>query len=327
MIIRKIPNTGLVLVNESWVVLKDKTTNEFVFCSNLLEEQFRLETPPPVNHVLMTDENEFIVFLGPKSVFISNGHIVREEQKYYFKHSDGIKVYLDLTNATTLNYESDAGKHEYPLINSSVKLFLPSHFIQLVGSEKRVFSLSADPTAREWGVALDELTQSDTVYSYFELLEIRQKLYFRLASEKRTGVFCLDLQTGKEVQLYDDCSGFLVKDQQFVYSAKFRDKVCVIDTETDTFHEWDVHQLIQENGFMTISDHRAAASNGLLYFTQSLGADFAKVGILDTTTRQLKWKYDFLPENGAIGSIHLQGKYLFIHMQDNTLFVFEPELK
>ena len=60
-------------------------------------------------------------------------------------------------------------------------------------------------------------------------------------------------------------------------------------------------------------------------FTQTLGDDKAKLGVLDWGKKELIYKHDFDPKNGAIGSIQVSETRMFVHTQDNILHIFEKE--
>ena len=117
----------------------------------------------------------------------------------------------------------------------------------------------------------------------------------------------------------------IFQDGDYIFSSRFENILCRINTKTLELDEWDCNSLIKTNGFDAIHDHRCAALNNKFYFTQSLGDNKAKVGVLDWDTKDLVYKHEFDPENGAIGSIQVNESRMFIHTQDNTLHIFEKE--
>jgi outer membrane protein assembly factor BamB len=174
-----------------------------------------------------------------------------------------------------------------------------------------------------WQTSFKDLAQCETVYTYSELLESNQKIYFQLQSENRKGIFCIDIHTGKEIALYSEGYGFLVQDEHYVYTSKYENILCKINPKTNECEEWDVDKLIKSNGFDSISDHRCVAQDGKLYFTQTLGDTKAKLGVLNTLNKTLIFKHEFEPKNGGISSIQVSEDRIFIHTQDNTLHIFD----
>lgn len=207
--------------------------------------------------------------------------------------------------------------------------FIPPFFLltetSFLAKFNNQFSCITNCDNEIWQLNLEDLVQSTTINTYPELYLSNDKIYFYLSSNNRKGLFCIDVNTGKELFLYSDCFGFLVQDENFIYSSKFNNVLCIINTLTNEYLEWNVDALIKENGFESIHDHRCFAKDGLVYFTQTLGDIKSKIGILNPSTKELIWKYEFEPNNGAIGSIQVNGDRLYVHTQDQTLHIFENE--
>lgn len=176
-----------------------------------------------------------------------------------------------------------------------------------------------------WQLSFSELLQDETSSLNSEVLEINNKLYFVALGSESGGLFCLDVNSGKVLMHYPRVSRFLVKDENYIYSSKYENILCKINPITYEMEEWDVNQLIKDNGFENIHDHRCTADKGLVYFTQTLGDNKAKFGILDTNKKELIYKYEFEPKNGGIGSIQVSNDRIFISTQDNTLHIFETD--
>jgi hypothetical protein len=199
------------------------------------------------------------------------------------------------------------------------------YLIYLFLESKKIAMNNIDNDLVIWEVTFVALTKSSVIYPYLELLESNRKLFFMLGSENRGGVFCVNTKNGEEIALYKGCFSFLLKDDNFIYSSRHENIFCKINSSTDNVEEWDVNQLLKNNGFDNIHDNRCAVHDGLFYFTQTLGDNKSKFGILDTDKKQLVYKYEFEPKNGGIGRIQVSESRIFITTQDNTLHIFEKE--
>lgn len=199
------------------------------------------------------------------------------------------------------------------------------HLIYLFLEVKKIVMTSIANDSFIWQLSFSDLLQDETASVNSSVIEINSKLYFVLLGSESGGLFCLDVNSGKVLMHYPRVSRFLVKDENYIYSSKYENVLCKINPVNDEVVEWDVNQLVQDNGFESIHDHRCTAQNGLVYFTQTLGDDKAKFGILDTNKKELVYKYEFEPKNGGIGSIQVTDYRIYISTQDNTLHIFEKE--
>lgn len=104
------------------------------------------------------------------------------------------------------------------------------------------------------------------------------------------GIICLDVQSGELIRHFAGTFFGVFKDNDFVFSSKYENILCRIDSRTNE---------------KTFGDHNA------------------KLGILNFDTKTMDYKYDFEVSNGAIGSIKLGKDRIFVHTQDHTLHIFE----
>ncbi|MCB0668877.1 MAG: hypothetical protein KDC80_23800 [Saprospiraceae bacterium] len=176
-----------------------------------------------------------------------------------------------------------------------------------------------------WHHKFSDLIQADDAFLNSELIEVGGKLYFTLNSQKGgdPGIICLDVQSGELIRHFAGTFFGVFKDNDFVFSSKYENILCRIDSRTNEIENWDVGQLLKENNFKSINDHRCAAQDGKFYFTQTFGDHNAKLGILNFDTKIMDYNYDFEVSNGAIGSIKLGKDRIFVHTQDHTLHIFE----
>ena len=178
-----------------------------------------------------------------------------------------------------------------------------------------------------WNINFKEIHKDESANLYSEILEINNKLFFIISGqEKGHFLYCVDIETGTILYKYEGLFGFLTKDDKYIYSQKFENILCKINTETGELEQWNVNDLLIENGFESIADHRTTALNEIVYFTQTIGDNKAKFGLLDTKKKQLIFKYNFEPKNGGIGKIEVNATRVYIHTQDNTLHIFEKQI-
>ena len=176
-----------------------------------------------------------------------------------------------------------------------------------------------------WEINVNKLLNSEPVYLNTELIDANSKLYFIANGVDLGGLFCLDINSGNILREYPKVSSFLVKDENFIYSSLYENIVCKINPITDEIEKWEVNDLIKENGFDNLHDNRCKAHKGLVYFTQTLGDNKSKLGVLDTNKKELVYKYEFEAKNGGIGNIQVSESRIFITTQDNTLHIFKND--
>jgi len=154
------------------------------------------------------------------------------------------------------------------------------------------------------------------------LINIKEKLYVCFG---RT-TFCIDIETGNIEHTYKDY--FSVAENEFLYGLKPTDKrtnfyITILNTTTQKIERIDILDELKKHNIYT--DQNFAVQNGLIYFKQSMGADVARIGILDPKTAKLIWKYDLPKGSGQVGSIQVQGDRIYVHTQDKTLHIFEKQ--
>lgn len=172
-----------------------------------------------------------------------------------------------------------------------------------------------------WEISFSELIQSEDATLRSKIIEKFGKLFFIVSGT----LFCLNANSGKVEHYFENYLYEIFQDDKQIYTSKFENILCRINPENFEVEEWDVSDLVKKNGFDSIHDHRCTAKNGLFYFTQTLGDNKAKFGVLDFNTKELIYKYEFEPKNGGISSIQVNEDRIFIHTQDNTLHIFEKE--
>lgn len=187
--------------------------------------------------------------------------------------------------------------------------------------DKAISVIDIEDGLIKWEVSFSELIESEKATLRSEILEKFGKLFFVVSGT----LFCIDVSSGHILHRFEGIGRPIFQDQDYIYSTKYENILCRINPENFEVEEWDVNNLIKKNGFDNIHDHRCAAKNGLFYFTQTLGDNKAKFGVIDFDKKELLYKYEFEPKNGGISSIQVSEERVFIHTQDNTLHIFEKE--
>ncbi|QSE96122.1 hypothetical protein [Fulvivirga lutea] len=173
-----------------------------------------------------------------------------------------------------------------------------------------------------WQQTFTDLTSAEKANLHSRVLSSDDKLFFGIDGNENRGIFVLDILTGTVLKKFDTESYEIFKNGDYIYTTKFQNVLCRINTKTLELEQWDCHKIVSENGFHSIHDHRCDVINGRFYFTQSIGDIKAKLGVLDWDKKELVYKYDFEPKNGAIGSIQVSETRMFVHTQDNILHIF-----
>ncbi|PAM94917.1 hypothetical protein B4N84_10760 [Flavobacterium sp. IR1] len=322
MIEKKINDSGVIFLNKNFIVIKN--FSKLLIYNEYFEKLFDYPINPVTNHVIKSIDDTFIVFDNMLSVFVKDGIKQDEQSRYYYKYNSNCKIYTRVDDHENIEFETLDYKFKCSVSNSR-KLFLKEYYIQSHYEEKCISNISLKDGKTIWQLSFSKILDDEKASSDSDILEVNNKLYFIALGTNSGGLFCVDINSGKVLMHYPGVSRFLVKDENYIYSSKYENILCKINPVTNEMEEWDVNELVKDNGFENIHDHRCTAYNGLVYFTQTLGDNKAKFGILDTNKKELVYKYDFEPKNGGIGSIQVNNNRIFIHTQDKTLHIFEKD--
>ncbi len=275
-------------------------------------------------------ENGIYYFQDKKTYFHSFNGIVDEikDGRFYYKINSQFSAYVSLEESDKIIFKSDK-IIEIPILqNGGQKLFTNYGVVQAGDSRYNtgliVFN-SFESRGVTWKHDFSDLINSEKAYLSSKILELSDKIYFTVSGDEQGALFCLDAHSGKVLYKHNGFGFSIFKDNNFIYTTKFENILCKVNVITNEIEEWDVNILIKENGFDSIHDHRCAVKNDCFYFTQTLGDNKSKVGVLDMNSKNLVFKHEFIPENGGIGSIHVNANRIYIQTQDNTLHIFEKE--
>lgn len=240
--------------------------------------------------------------------------------QYVVGLNSGEKITKGIFNVQTLKLEREVStlglKGVYLMINDNLFVTRDKHNLGLFNLNNEVI----------WKYKLVDFTGSEgRANLHSQILNGDDKLFFVVTGNERKGLFALDIETGEVLKKFDGLCYEIFKGGNYIYTTQFENILCRINTKTLELETWDCNVLVTENGFHSIHDHRCDVVNGRFCFTQTIGDNKAKLGILDWENKELVYKYDFEPENGAIGSIQVSETRMFVHTQDNTLHIFEKE--
>ncbi len=177
-----------------------------------------------------------------------------------------------------------------------------------------------------WQQSYSTLTGVEDNYVSNTILDNNGKIYLPISSKGRSGLFVLDIDTGKELAFYENTYDFLVKDDKYIYSYKGEFCILKINTITNEVKEIPLKNVLLANDFDPNTDLRRSTVKGnLLYFTEFLYKPYSRLGVINLDSKELLYSYNFKKENGGIGSIQVSSNRIFVHTQDNTLYIFEKE--
>ncbi len=250
------------------------------------------------------------------------------EGSFFYKVGPEYCAYTLLNKKDLIVCESDK-LVEIPILqHGGQKLFLDKSLVQ-VGQKNELIAYYdvLQDNISVWQQTFTDLTESESANLNSQILNSEDKLFFVVTGNGRKGLFVLDIRTGQVLKKFEGLSHEIFKDEEYIYTTSFENILCRINIKTLELEEWDCNTLIKENNFESIHDHRCDVVDGKFCFTQSLGDNKAKLGVLDWRVKELVYQYDFEPKNGAIGSIQVSSTRMFASTQDNTLHIFQKELE
>ncbi|TRX33232.1 hypothetical protein FNW52_15855 [Flavobacterium sp. ZT3R18] len=179
-----------------------------------------------------------------------------------------------------------------------------------------------------WRHTFSSLLNEDEVVTSDEIVEVSDVIYFVLHGGGKHDCFALDANTGKVVKTYPDLVGQLIVEDETIYFLH-TEIISILNTKTDEITTWFIDDLMKEKGVDSLLFPRWAVYDGLIYFSQSKGADRysdnigARFGVLDPIKKEMLWQHQLPLENGIIGEIKVNQNRIYLHTQDQTLFIFK----
>lgn len=265
-------------------------------------------------------------FEDKKTYFLDfNGRITSiADGEFFYRFNKNYIAKTSFTERGTITFDGSINAKVKILRNGGDKLFLDTKFIQV--SDSRNTEITCNDLTKNgdilWEIDLKKISKSQKAIIHSNLIVFKDSLFLVCDGFENRGLFQFDIETA---ELKSNLGQFyeIFKEDNYIYTTKFPNILCRIDCRDSTITEWDVDGLIKVNNLENIHDHRCAIKNGKFFVTQSLGDNKAKFTVLDFDTRELIYKHDFQPENGAIGSILATEFRVFVHTQDGLLHIFE----
>ena len=150
------------------------------------------------------------------------------------------------------------------------------------------------------------------------ILKVENHLYVELDK-----TYCIDLNTGDLKYTYDQ--KFTNSENEFLYGLQFlsmeKFQLAILNTKINEVKIVDVSDEFNKNNIYP--DNRIVVSEKLIYFSQNMGDDIAKIGVFNPDSGKILWKYDFEKKNGMIGALEINNNRVYAHTQDKTLHIFE----
>jgi hypothetical protein len=278
------------------------------------------------NKVILFDNNNFksliYDFSGEVIKAIDEFAIIKRskviDEEFLAGTNDGESLLFISCDAETFAVKKYLG--ELSGLNGMYVAIENKYFISKNDEQIGLFDFNNQPI---WLKYFSDFTSSETNFIGSAMISLNDRLFFQISSKEKKGLYCVNVMTGDILNFYSEVSGgFLVTDKTLIYSVKYPNIICTINPVNGECTEWDANDLIKQSGFDSLADHRCFAQNGLVFFTQTIGAENAKIGVLNPFKRELLAKYDFEPNCGGIGSIKVQEGKTYVLTQDNKLHVF-----
>jgi len=206
------------------------------------------------------------------------------------------------------------------------KIYSINKFILLQNiDQSQIELLSTSSLIKLWTLSFTELTGSEEIGLYSDLVVVGNKLFFYLTNRKYQGIaatYCIDINTGKLIKEISEFTGDVKHFDGMLYTANAED-IEIMNPETFTVEKFNIKSEMDKNDLQRIDYARWVVSDNKLYFGQNFGAHQAKVGVVDLRTMKITDKHVFERKCGSIGTIKVSGNKLYVHTQDETLHIFE----
>ncbi|GAA5027818.1 hypothetical protein GCM10011506_15910 [Marivirga lumbricoides] len=291
---------------------------------------------------IVKDKDVWIAEASTGKSFIYSGGKYKQSVNYiatissrfinYFSTEEYFYPTIYLNGDFSISYYARVLNRDYSIVDVIAENLGYKH-IRLVIDDNSFVSCGIDKIGvfdfdnnKIWRFKYSDFIKSDKAILHSQILSFNGKLFFVIDGNDNRGLFVLDVKTGRVLKKFEGLCYELFQDYEYIYTTHFENILYRIDAKTLEIEEWDCHELIKSKGFESIHDHRCDIVNGKFFFTQSLGDNRAKLGVLDWEKKELVYKHDFEPKNGAIGSIHVSETRIFVHTQDNILHIFKEEL-
>ncbi|WP_045495633.1 hypothetical protein [Chryseobacterium sp. StRB126] len=324
----KYRNSGILLIDKDSVFIKFGDEN-ITFYNNFLEEKFKLNTNRSTTHIIKSYDKKIIVFDGNRStIYDEEGVKLGEDSNYYLSCNFNYEVFIPEDEEKIVINKKDK-LITFPYVYGE-KIFSQDYYIQVHPDEKFLRNYSLDSGAEIWTKEFTEFLDAPATECQRELVKYKSHLYFIVHSEGVTKCICLDIPTGNVIKEYPGLYGQMILEGANLYFLS-PDHISILNTEKQEVTTYAITDVFETTEIKRLLFPRWVVKNGIIYFTQSGGADMhagirgAVFGALDTENLKILW-YESLPkEHGIIGTIQVENERIYLHTQDNTLFIYEKE--
>ncbi|MFK7002174.1 hypothetical protein [Flavobacterium oreochromis] len=318
-------NSGIIFSDTKNIVIK--SDKNFITIYSEYDEIIKnVEVNEYTNHIIKSLDEDFIIFDNNKSFHLKNNNV---ENKYYYFISKFYNAFTDLEDTNYINFKF--GNKELKLkLNISQKIFLKQVFIESISSEKMLVCYELEKGKHLWQHSFSDLLRSTNDSFIEDIIYLNGNLYFLLHGDNKHEFFTIDSQTGTVLNKISNITGDIFSENETIYFLH-PDHIIIFNTLTKNLEKWEIADLLAKEGLEFLMFPKWAVSGGKIYFSQSKGADVhsgkqgARFGILDINKKELIYKDKLPAQHGIIGDIKVINNKLYLHTQDQTLFIFEEE--
>lgn len=306
-----------------------KNIKEPAFLARLspdLKQQWKFPIKESGGHYTISGLADCIYFDGDGSLFISKqtGQQTNKEAAFYFARETGLSVFFKLGEKEVL-YVHYQG-HQVQIPNTSgLKWFYGGFLLQAPYGSKQITCHSMTDGSLVWQLGFAELSGSEKMDLYSDLLFDDGRLYFFLSDANNISItFIVDCKTGSVIHQDKQFGGKLTRVDDRLYVVD-TDIVKVMDTQTFKTQTIALGHLLDPKNISLIYN-RFAMNGHELYFSNG---NQPGVGVLNVAQAELLWYEDLTvshPELRNITHLQVQGNRLYLAGANRTLYIFERDL-
>lgn len=310
-------------INKSIIIKNAGNKPSIARLSESLLITWQYDIQEPAGQYTPTHLNELIFFERGQSVFINrdNGMIVKKEPVYYFIYQPYVVAYVFVNKPGILEVQCNNHQVQLEHINS-LKFFYADYLVQVPYVEKCITCHSLIDGSLLWHVTYSEISGSDKVQLYSDIINDGNRLIFFLSDlEKVSGTFVLDIATGKIVHHTNAFGGNLVLHNGKVYVAN-PTSIGIMDANTFATQIVSLAELLQPDK-IKLAWNIFAVQNNYIYFTDAYKS---AAGVLDLQAKKILWYKDLetsCPRIGKIIALQVHSNTLYLSAADHGLYVFK----
>ncbi|MCX2744391.1 hypothetical protein OO013_10965 [Mangrovivirga sp. M17] len=204
-------------------------------------------------------------------------------------------------------------------LNGILLVWDENHFIS---RNQEKFGLFTFENICVWEIYVKDLVtaKSELELGTPSIIKIVGKLFVEYGK-----TFRLNPANGNIEETYD--VPFTASENEFLYGFQYKDievtQLAVLNAKTNEIKIIDIQKEFKKHDIYP--DWRIQVKDGMIYFSQNMGSNEAKIGIFDPNQEKIAWKHIFEKKNGMVGTIKISKDRIFALTQDQTLHIFERE--